>query len=151
MPIRILLVEDNTNVRDLCERSLVAEGFEVRAFSTGAAALENPEDWPDMLITDFGLPDQTGLELSKTLQARHHSLLVLIISGHPLEMIHEDELPLTHGYLEKPFVGKELVWAVRTLLNRPAGAPDAAGSPNTRRDRADQEWKRITGTYHDWE
>jgi DNA-binding response OmpR family regulator len=151
MATRVLLVEDNNQVRELCERGLLAEGFEVRAVSSAAAARSQMDFAPTVLITDFGLPDQTGLELARTLQAKYHALLVLIISGHPLEMFHEDQLPLTHGYLEKPFTAKELVDAVRILLNQPTPAEQGKANGEPRRERAEVEWKRIIGPYQDWE
>lgn len=155
MATRILLVEDNQKVRELCERTLKNAGFEVRAFATAKAAIE-ADFTPDVLVSDFGLPDQTGLDLSLELQAKHQTLLVLLISGHPLEEImHEEELPLSHGYLEKPFNGPELLEAVGMLLGRPIGSADPdsrdAGSAPIREDRTADQWKRIAGTWYEWD
>lgn len=147
---KVLLVDDNQKVRELCERVLMTQGYAVMTVKNATGALELEDFTPDLLITDFGLPDETGLVVSKTLAARFPGLKVLMISGHPLDEIVEEDLPHTHAYLEKPFTVPELLTAVSALLERPApdstNAAEQTPNPKPAKDaRHEDDWKRISG------
>ena len=150
MMTKVLLVDDNEKVRELCERVLLTQGYAVMTVKNATGAIELEDFTPDLLITDFGLPDHTGLVVARTLEARFPGIKVLMISGHPLDQIVEEELPATHAYLEKPFTVPELLAAVSALLDRPA--PDSANAaqqtpnPKPAKDaRHEDDWKRISG------
>ncbi|HVX85803.1 MAG TPA: CHASE domain-containing protein [Phycisphaerae bacterium] len=67
---RLLVVEDQPDARRGMQMLLEREGYEVRAAATGGEALELARDWPfDLLVSDIGLPDLSGLELLPRLRA----------------------------------------------------------------------------------
>ncbi len=67
---RLLLIEDQPDARRGLQMLLEREGYEVRTAATAAEALEVARDWPfDLLVSDIGLPDLSGLELLPRLRA----------------------------------------------------------------------------------
>lgn len=70
MPERVLIVEDDAPVRRMLERSLAAEGFEVRAAADGGAALAMVEDSaPDLVVLDVTMPGLSGIDVCRRLRA----------------------------------------------------------------------------------
>ncbi|MBM4416816.1 MAG: response regulator [Chloroflexi bacterium] len=79
---RIVLIDDQTDVRDTEAMLLRAEGHDLRAFSDPAVALGAiDEDPPDLVITDLGMPGLTGWDVARALQARHPALPVIFLTG----------------------------------------------------------------------
>src|SRR5690348_16642439 len=70
-PMRVLVVEDDSDLRRLRERGLAEEGYELEMASTGhdalAAAQARP---PAMIVLDIGLPDTDGRDLCQALRTR---------------------------------------------------------------------------------
>jgi PAS domain S-box-containing protein len=82
---RILLVEDHRDTRTNLERLLRLAGHEVHAAETAAEALVLAARHPlDLVISDLGLSDQSGLELMGQLRERHH-LTGIAVSGYGME------------------------------------------------------------------
>jgi CheY-like chemotaxis protein len=83
---RILVVEDNADVREMLQAALSIEGHDVRAVADGAAALAAVTALqPDVAIIDIGLPGMDGYELASQLRARFDGDLRLIaLSGYGL-------------------------------------------------------------------
>jgi signal transduction histidine kinase/CheY-like chemotaxis protein len=83
---RILVVEDNADVREMLHAALAIEGHDVHAVADGAAALAAASDLqPDVAIIDIGLPGMDGYELAGALRARFDGDLRLIaLSGYGL-------------------------------------------------------------------
>ncbi len=80
--LRVLLLEDDVFVRDICGRSLAKMGFEVRAVS------DTEEGWRqleaggvDLMITDHHMPNATGLELIERARERKLDTPCILISG----------------------------------------------------------------------
>ena len=70
MPERVLIVEDDAPVRRMLERSLAAEGFEVRAAADGGAAPAMVEDSaPDLVVLDVTMPGLSGIDVCRRLRA----------------------------------------------------------------------------------
>jgi CheY-like chemotaxis protein len=68
--MRILIVEDNADARELLSDALASKGHEVRAASDGPAALHVLEEWqPDVALLDIGLPGITGHEVARRMRA----------------------------------------------------------------------------------
>ncbi len=80
-PRRILLVEDEELVRMTTADALAELGFEVLEASTAAGAMGRLSPPPDLLLTDYGLPDQDGLALARLMRERLPSLPVVLSSG----------------------------------------------------------------------
>jgi two-component system cell cycle sensor histidine kinase/response regulator CckA len=114
---RILLVENERAIRDFLARSLTAEGYEVRAASSGAEALTlaDPGATPaDLILTDVNLPDMNGSDVARRIRARWPASAVVFISGagEALHRLSEAGLPV----LAKPFTASQLVSAVQAVL-----------------------------------
>lgn len=112
---RVLLVEDEDDLRTTLLEVLDDEGFETRGASDGPSALRlvSEEGWvPDCLVTDLRMPGMSGQELATKLRARQASIAVVMASGY-----HPDSLPDLERclFLEKPFRIGRLVEAVRSL------------------------------------
>lgn len=84
--LRLLLVEDHDSTREVLARILRRCGYEVTAAGTGEEALKlaGTEGPLDVVISDLGLPDQSGFDLMRTLKAKHH-LPGIALSGYGME------------------------------------------------------------------
>lgn len=119
---RILLVEDEPTVRDLCKRALEAEGYRVSVAGPRDALDMSAQlgDDLDLLVTDVVMPDFDGPTIAAALTSSRRDLRVLFMSGYP----HDREEELTGAIAEgavlaKPFTPRELCGAVRRALDRP--------------------------------
>jgi signal transduction histidine kinase len=117
---RLLLVEDQAEVRQMLEQLLTQQGYRVLACPTPAAALATVEGLAtpiDALVTDMVMPEMSGVELASRLAAWRPVLPVLLISG----FTEEDPRGLTevtsrYAFLSKPFRLRELSEALGALL-----------------------------------
>lgn len=83
--VRVLLVEDHPDTGQMLQRYLSAEGFEVKLAGSVAAALQLADEQPfDIVISDIGLPDASGLDLMRRLRERC-TLPGIAISGYGME------------------------------------------------------------------
>lgn len=126
---RLLLVEDEPDVRTWLHATLSRAGFEVvRACSTGAQALEAADEPGEihLALVDLGLPDVHGLEVLRCLRERRSSTLSLVLTR-----FDDPETVLAalragaRGYLLKHVAADALIGAVRELV--------VGGSPMTPR------------------
>jgi CheY-like chemotaxis protein len=106
-PARVLLVEDNVQVRNLMLTMLQEEGLTVTACASGEAALEQVShgEPPDLLITDLVMGGISGVELARLVRRRLPRLGVVFVSGYTEES-QDIELATDDAnvqFLEKPF------------------------------------------------
>lgn len=117
MNLRVLVIEDDREIRSLLQSSLGAEGFTVQtavSISEAAALLRNAV--PDLVLLDLGLPDGDGAELVRDIR-RKHALPVLVVSARHQEA--EKVKLLDAGaddYVTKPFSVVELLARIRVAL-----------------------------------
>jgi len=117
---RILVVDDELQIVDFVVQVLEGAGYVTMSTISSLQAMKIIEEkkWDvDLLITDMGMPDMTGLELFEKIRESDNDLPVILCSGYS-EHISEDsseELGLD-GYLAKPFTGKQLLEVVRQVL-----------------------------------
>jgi len=120
---RILLAEDDDQVRRLAERTLRAAGYQVHACADGAQALEairGPLGTVDLLVTDLVMPGMTGHQLAEQFRQLVPSARVLFISGYTDDYAaRQGLLDVGHAFLPKPFTPAELAGRVRELLDAP--------------------------------
>jgi signal transduction histidine kinase/CheY-like chemotaxis protein len=113
---RILLVEDNDEVRDSTLDGLRALGHEGTAAASGVEALRLLDEGlaPELVITDVVMPEMNGRQLAAALARLRPGLPVLYVSGHTRDVMDwgDEEPPL----LTKPFTLAELDRAVRRSL-----------------------------------
>ncbi|MBR7801546.1 response regulator [Undibacterium fentianense] len=117
MTIRVLIVEDDKEIRSLIRASLTVEGFVVQtAASVSEAAAMLHHALPDVLLLDLGLPDGDGEQLVKLVRTQHN-LPILIISARHQE---KQKIRLldtgADDFLTKPFSIPELLARIRVAL-----------------------------------
>lgn len=116
-PLRILVVEDNTDARYLACETLRALGHEVQAVASGEAALPALEQGPvDVLFSDVSLPGMSGVELAGLALARHPALQLLFVSGYGDALTRHLPWPVTT--LQKPYELSQLQHALSTIGRR---------------------------------
>jgi two-component system, OmpR family, response regulator len=122
---RLLVVEDDPNIRELLSASLRFAGFAVDAVTTGAEAVTaGREAKPDLIVLDVMLPDYDGFEVIKRLRETGVRVPVVFLTARDGT---EDKVRgLTAGgddYVTKPFSLEELTARIRAVLRRTAGDP----------------------------
>jgi two-component system response regulator MprA len=136
-PHRLLVVEDDADLRSVLRRGLREEGFEVTAVADGAGALAAGGLAPHALVIDIGLPDADGRDVCQALRARGTTAPVLFLTAR--DALTDRLSGFSAGgddYLTKPFHLAELVARLRALLRR-AGADEAVEvGPGLRLDPA---------------
>lgn len=124
--MQILLVDDEVELADPLSRLLNREGYEVDVAYDGEGALQTLEQSSykgrsyDLLILDWMLPKQSGLEICRQLRSRGDTTPVLFLTAK--DTIDDRVLGLDAGaddYLVKPFELRELLARVRAILRRP--------------------------------
>jgi two-component system OmpR family response regulator len=121
---RLLVVEDEPNIRELLSTSLRFAGFEVHAAADGATALRLAElERPDLLVLDVMLPDMDGFAVTRRLRDQGRRMPVVFLTARDAT---EDKVTgLTVGgddYVTKPFSLEEVVARIRAVLRRTGGA-----------------------------
>ncbi|MDE0960828.1 MAG: ATP-binding protein [Planctomycetota bacterium] len=118
---RLLLIEDEAELRELAVLALEAEGHEVTSAASGVVAIKKHESDLssfDAVISDIRMPGMDGDEVIKRFRKRHRTLPVLFISAHSFREIEENfESTCPTLFLEKPFSTEELNLRVHELLN----------------------------------
>ena len=126
--MRLLLVEDEPEIRDFLEQPLADAGYEVDAAKDGRSAFQLASGKIyDVLIVDLGLPDQDGIDLILQLRRSGISSPVLILSAR--RSVDDRVKGLEQGgddYLTKPFALAELLARLRNLLRRSLGTGEEA-------------------------
>jgi DNA-binding response OmpR family regulator len=117
---RVLLVEDEADIRELIRYSLAQAGLEVEEASDGAEALEKLRAFvPDLIVLDLMLPGMPGLEVCRRLRSRADTaqLPIMVVSARSNPS--EKALGLAMGaddYVTKPFSPRDLLMRAIALL-----------------------------------
>lgn len=119
-PARILVAEDQVDIRDLIVLNLQGAGYQVQAAADGDAALASQaEQASDLLVLDLMMPGKDGLEVLKALRARGRATPILMLTAKATELDRVLGLELgADDYLTKPFSMAELLARVKALLRR---------------------------------
>ncbi|MEC0305950.1 response regulator transcription factor [Paenibacillus lautus] len=129
---KILIIEDEGPIADLLAYGLHMEGFETRIAASGAAGLRELESFhPDLLLLDWMLPDQSGLDICKRVTTDYNIPIFMITAKSDIT---DKVLGLEFGaddYITKPFDLREVVARIRTILRRldQANQGDREGTP----------------------
>jgi two-component system OmpR family response regulator len=126
-PARLLVVDDEENIRDLVATSLRYRGYEVDTAADGRSALVRAGAFrPDLIVLDISLPDIDGFKVCDRLQSLGQAPPIIFLTA---RRTLEDKLTgLSTGgddYITKPFSLQELHVRVRVVLRRTKAAPDA--------------------------
>ena len=125
--VRVLVVDDEAQIRVVLRAYLEREGYEVEEAATGQEALARGTSFrPDLVLLDIGLPDLDGLEVLRQLRTTSDVYVVMVTAR-------ADEVDLLVGlsvgaddYVSKPFSPREVVARVKTVLRRGRNVPDVA-------------------------
>jgi signal transduction histidine kinase len=117
-PLRILLAEDDADVRAVSEDYLHALGHQVASVPDGAAALLRFDSEPfDLVMTDFAMPGMSGAEIAEAIAETRPGTPILIVTG----FADVASLPAHVCTLRKPFTKAELESALSGCLNGMGG------------------------------
>ncbi|MFO7305047.1 MAG: response regulator transcription factor [Gammaproteobacteria bacterium] len=121
--MRILIVEDETSLRESLAQQLKDAGFIVDAAADGEVGLYYGREYAvDLAIIDLGLPKLPGLELIKKLRAEHKTFPILILTARDRWQDKVEGLQAgADDYVAKPFHFQELLARVQALLRRSGG------------------------------
>jgi len=129
MSSRVLIVEDEPDIRELVVHHLKREGYQVSAASSGEEALRQVHAAPpDLVILDLMMPAMDGLEVCRRLRQDPATtslpIVMLTAKGEEVDRVLGLEIG-ADDYVVKPFSPKELLARVRAVLRRSRPAPDA--------------------------
>jgi PAS domain S-box-containing protein len=136
---RILVVEDEPELRRLVDRELSARGYSVRAAANAVEALRIVGDDPAtfaLVVSDVVMPGMSGVELARMLHGMDPSVPVLFVSGH-IEEDRSSAYPLSEeaDLLAKPFTPEQLAGRVRAAIDNAREARAAGGSATASSDQ----------------
>jgi two-component system, OmpR family, response regulator len=117
---KVLVVEDDIDLRGVLLRGLREEGFEATGVGTGAELLDQfDNERPNVLVVDIGLPDADGRDICQALRAQGVTTPVLFLSAR--DALTDRVTGFSAGgddYVTKPFAFAELVARLHALLRR---------------------------------
>jgi two-component system phosphate regulon response regulator PhoB len=140
---RILVIEDEADIRQVLDYNLKSAGHEVVEAARGADGLRLlRERIPDLVLLDLMLPDMSGTEVCRTIKdspaTRTLPVVMLTASGEEIDRVVGFEIG-ADDYITKPFSVRELVLRIRAVLRRrelPTGETASIEFGNLRIDRA---------------
>ncbi|AKF96005.1 response regulator transcription factor [Brevibacillus laterosporus] len=116
---KVLIIEDEQPIADLLSYGLTLEGFRTRTSASGATGMMEMEQFnPDLLLLDWMLPDQSGLDICKRVTENYNIPILMITAKSDIT---DKVLGLEFGaddYITKPFDLREVVARIRTILRR---------------------------------
>lgn len=116
---KILIIEDDAPIADLLSYGLSMEGFQTRTAASGATGMHELQSFqPDLLLLDWMLPDQSGLDICKKVTTDYNIPIRMITAKSDIT---DKILGLEFGaddYITKPFDLREVVARIRTILRR---------------------------------
>ncbi len=115
---KILVIDDETAIRDTLEQILGYEGYKVLKASSGAEGLQlAAEAGPDLILLDIKMPGMDGFEVQKALQERGLDIPVIVISGHGnIETAVEAVRRGAYDFLEKPLDRSRMLLTIANCL-----------------------------------
>ena len=118
MTRRILLAEDDNDMRRFLERALEQAGYRVVSFDNGLAAYNRLREEPfELLLTDIVMPEMDGIELARRATELDPDIKVMFITGFAAVALNPDSnAPRDAKILSKPFHLRDLVNEVQKLL-----------------------------------
>ena len=123
---RLLVVEDEPNIRELLATSLRYAGFDVATAASGTEALQVAGDHhPDLCVLDVMLPDMDGFTVTRRLREQGRQLPIVFVTAR--DSVDDKIKGLTVGgddYVTKPFSLEEVVARIRAVLRRTRGDAD---------------------------
>lgn len=144
---RILIVEDEKDIRDVIAFNLKQAGHEVQAVARGEEALAAmASKTPALVLLDVMLPDMSGMDVCRTLKRSpeygHVPVLMLTARGEEIDRVVGFEVG-ADDYVVKPFSMRELLLRVQAILRRATGVVPAAAVLEFGALRIDKDAHRV--------
>jgi excisionase family DNA binding protein len=119
---RILVVDDESSIRDLLAKTLALADYDVDTTADGRSALERLRLYPyDLLIADLKMPGIDGLSVIREAKRLNGDMPVIIITGYSTEVAAIEAVNLgVSGYLTKPFRVPQVLAAAAKAIGEPA-------------------------------
>jgi len=119
---RILVVDDEENLRLVLRTLLKRQGYEVETAASGEEALGMVDTFgPDVILTDVRMPKMGGLDLLSTLQAKGNEATVIVMSAYgSIDVALEAIKAGAYDYVQKPFKPDEIILTLRKAEEREA-------------------------------
>jgi two-component system response regulator AtoC len=117
---RVLVVDDEENIRVVLRTLLRKHGYEVVVAESGEAAMAQIDGFgPDVILTDVRMPKMGGLDLLATLKAKQYPATVIVMSAYGnMDLAIEAMKAGAYDYVSKPFKPDEIVLALRKAEER---------------------------------
>lgn len=117
---KVLIVDDSKSTLEVIQRNLTVAGFDAYVCSSVRDAVRFlGESTIDIVITDFKMPGETGLELIRYIRDNCSDIEIIMITGHPdIEGAVQAIKDGADDYLVKPFTDTELLAAVRRMVEK---------------------------------
>ena len=124
--MRILLVEDEENIRDVVKLNLELENYEVITADTGKMALKHfQEQHFDLILLDVMLPEVDGFQVCEQIRLTNMSIPIMMLTAKDAAMDRITGLKKgADDYLTKPFNLEEMLLRVQNLLRRSSKTPE---------------------------
>jgi len=124
---KILVVDDDQQIRDILKLFLTTEGYEVVTASCGEEALIiMDKTTPDLITLDISMPGINGYEVCRKIRTEYSqkALPIIMVSGnrHPQDEIKAFDVGADE-YIKKPFQNDELLSTIKTLFGRNKETP----------------------------
>ena len=121
--MKVLIVEDEMNIRESLVSSFKSQGFATESASDGVEGLYIAQEYPiDIAIVDIGLPGISGLKLIETLRADGVQIPIIVLTARDSWQDKVEGLSTgADDYMAKPFQFEELLARCNALLRRTAG------------------------------
>ncbi|MCK9426839.1 MAG: sigma-54 dependent transcriptional regulator [Ignavibacteriaceae bacterium] len=115
---KILIVDDEKDMRQLLSDILKSEGYEVRTAESGKKALKEIEVMrPEIVLLDIRLPDMNGIEVLKEIKKLDESIVVIMLSAYGEIQNAVDAMKLgAFDYFTKPFHNEEIILDIKKAL-----------------------------------
>jgi len=117
---KIIIVDDENDIIDLCSRVLTFEGYEVKTAHNGFEAIDIARsEYFDLLLTDIKMPGMTGLDIARTLKKTDPNMICVAMTGYgTIDMVIEALKLGIDEFITKPFTPKELSQSVSKALEK---------------------------------
>lgn len=126
MPKKILLVDDETEILEICRDYLKASGYDVVTAKNGMQGLSYAKkEKPDLIVTDLMMPEMDGIDLTHNIR-KESAVPIIMLTARVEETDKLIGLEIgADDYITKPFSPRELVARVKVVLRRAAGDANA--------------------------
>jgi DNA-binding NtrC family response regulator len=138
MKRRVLIADDEKNMRWVLRQALEAEGYEVAEAADGKEALSGiSEQEPDLMVLDHKMPAPDGMEVLRRLRAKGHRFPVIMLTAHGNVQTAVDAMKAgANEYLTKPFDLEELKLSIEKALKM----GELAAEVDRLREELEQDW-----------